>query len=55
MDEFSEYGVEVFSISKNDSSSHSQVIKENQFPFTFLCDPNNNVAREFGCCRRVIK
>lgn len=49
IDAFLEYDVQIFDISKNDSASHSKFIKKYQFPFTLLCDPNNKVAREFGC------
>lgn len=49
IDEFSAFGVQIFGISKNNSNSHNSFVKEYDFPFTLLSDPNNKVAREFGC------
>lgn len=49
IEQFVELGVQIFGISKNDASSHSKFIDEYQFPFSLLCDPNNSVARQYGC------
>lgn len=49
IEQFHHLGVQLFGISKNDQESHSKFVKEHRFPFPLLSDPENKVARQYGC------
>ena len=49
IEEFSDYGVQIFGISAQDVDSHKKFATENNFPFLLLSDPGNIVAKDYGC------
>ncbi len=51
---FSEYGVQVVGISKNDSESHARFKQQYGFTFPLLTDKANQVARDFGCVSKLL-
>jgi thioredoxin-dependent peroxiredoxin len=49
MEQFHSFGVQLFGISKNDRDSHSKFVDAHKFPFPLLTDPDNKVAKQYGC------
>ncbi len=49
MDDFNEFGIQVVGISQNDKDSHQRFVKERNLPFLLLTDPDNLVAKQYGC------
>ncbi len=49
IEQFHNLGMQLFGISKNDRASHKKFAEEHRFPFPLLTDPNNKVAKQYGC------
>lgn len=49
IEQFSDLGVEVVGISRDDARSHRQFRKKHDLPFTLLSDPDMAVAGQYGC------
>src|SRR5271170_7227000 len=49
MDQFQEFGIQIFGISKNPPESLLEFVKKYDFKFPLLSDPERTVAKLFGC------
>jgi thioredoxin-dependent peroxiredoxin len=47
--DFKSLGIQIFGISPSHTQSHAKFSEKYQFPFPLLFDPDNQVAKEYGC------
>lgn len=49
LEDFGKLGIQVYGISRNTAESHERFRREKGFNFPLLCDPDNKVAKLYGC------
>ncbi len=49
IEQFSDLGVEVIGISRDDPASHRKFRERHRLPFVLLSDPDLKVAEQYGC------
>ena len=49
IEDFRKYGVQILGISANDPESHAKFVKEYDFPFLLLSDPEGETAKKYEC------
>ena len=48
-DQFDKFNLKIVGVSKDSVDKQNQFAQNNQYPFTFLSDHHNKVARSYGC------
>jgi thioredoxin-dependent peroxiredoxin len=49
MEAFTNFGLQIFGISPNDTESQAEFAKQYNLPFLLLSDPNDKVSKQYGC------
>ena len=49
IEQFSDLGVDVVGVSRDDAESHRRFREAQDLPFTLLSDPDMEVAEQYGC------